>query len=54
MRADLTVACDGRGSTLRAAMGVWGRAKSFGAPMDVWWFRLPRAERRPGRAWTAC
>ena len=40
LRADLTVACDGRGSTLRSAMGLVPR--SFGAPMDVWWFRLPR------------
>jgi 2-polyprenyl-6-methoxyphenol hydroxylase-like FAD-dependent oxidoreductase len=40
MHADLTVACDGRSSTLRAASGL--RVRSFGAPMDVWWFRLPR------------
>ncbi len=40
LRAGLTVACDGRGSTLRSAMGLV--PKSFGAPMDVWWFRLPR------------
>ena len=40
MRAALTVACDGRSSTLRAATGLVPRA--FGAPMDVWWFRLPR------------
>ena len=40
LRADLTVACDGRVSTLRSAMGLVPR--SFGAPMDVWWFRLPR------------
>lgn len=40
MRAALTVACDGRSSTLRAATGLVRRA--FGAPMDVWWFRLPR------------
>ena len=40
VHADLTVACDGRGSTLRSAMGLVPR--SFGAPMDVWWFRLPR------------
>jgi 2-polyprenyl-6-methoxyphenol hydroxylase-like FAD-dependent oxidoreductase len=41
MHAALTVACDGRSSTLRAAMGL--RPRSFGAPMDVWWFRLPRS-----------
>jgi 2-polyprenyl-6-methoxyphenol hydroxylase-like FAD-dependent oxidoreductase len=40
MRAELTVACDGRGSTVRSAVGLTPR--SFGAPMDVWWFRLPR------------
>jgi len=40
MHADLTVACDGRSSTLRNAMELTPR--SFGAPMDVWWFRLPR------------
>jgi 2-polyprenyl-6-methoxyphenol hydroxylase-like FAD-dependent oxidoreductase len=40
LHADLTVACDGRSSTLRAASGL--RPRSFGAPMDVWWFRLPR------------
>ena len=33
LRADLTVACDGRASTLRAAAGLTPR--SFGAPMDV-------------------
>ncbi len=49
MRADLTIACDGRGSTLRDAMSSqkWLRVKNFGAPMDVWWFRLPRAENDP-------
>jgi 2-polyprenyl-6-methoxyphenol hydroxylase-like FAD-dependent oxidoreductase len=40
MRAALTVACDGRSSTVREAVGLVPR--SFGAPMDVWWFRLPR------------
>jgi 2-polyprenyl-6-methoxyphenol hydroxylase-like FAD-dependent oxidoreductase len=40
MRAALTVACDGRGSTVRSAVGL--KARAFGAPMDVWWFRLPR------------
>ena len=40
MNASLTVACDGRSSTLRSAMNM--RPRSFGAPMDVWWFRLPR------------
>jgi len=40
MRAELTVACDGRSSTVRSAVGLTPR--SFGAPIDVWWFRLPR------------
>ena len=34
------MACDGRGSAVRAAAGLPPRA--FGVPMDVWWFRLPR------------
>jgi len=40
LRAVLTVACDGRGSAVRAAAGF--RPRAFGVPMDVWWFRLPR------------
>ena len=40
LRAPLTVACDGRGSTVRRAAGL--RPRSFGVPVDVWWFRLPR------------
>jgi len=40
LHAELTVACDGRSSTLRTARGLTPR--NFGAPMDVWWFRLPR------------
>ncbi|GAA2554364.1 FAD-dependent oxidoreductase [Mycolicibacterium diernhoferi] len=43
--APLTVACDGRESTLRESMTL--APKSFGAPMDVWWFRLPRTEDDP-------
>ena len=47
LRASLTVACDGRGSAVRAAAGL--RPRSFGVPMDVWWFRLPRrADDPPG------
>ena len=39
LRADLTVACDGRGS--------WSVTKpdchpGVPVPFDVWWFRLPR------------
>ena len=45
MRAALTVACDGRSSTLRSGAGLVPR--SFGAPIDVWWFRLPRADGDP-------
>src|SRR6187431_2475716 len=36
---------DGRGSTVRAAAGL--RPRSFGVPMDVWWFRLPRRDDDP-------
>jgi 2-polyprenyl-6-methoxyphenol hydroxylase-like FAD-dependent oxidoreductase len=46
--ADLTVACDGRRSVLRAAAGL--RVRSFGVPMDVWWFRLPRSPHDPAGA----
>ncbi|MGU3649915.1 FAD-dependent oxidoreductase [Mycolicibacterium sp. A43C] len=45
LRAPLTVACDGRGSTLRDAIGL--TPKRFGAPMDVWWFRVPRHDDDP-------
>lgn len=45
MRAELTVACDGRYSTVRSAAGHAPR--SFGVPMDVWWFRLPRRSGDP-------
>jgi 2-polyprenyl-6-methoxyphenol hydroxylase-like FAD-dependent oxidoreductase len=45
IRAELTVGCDGRGSTVRAAAGL--ATRSFGAPMDVWWFRVPRTESDP-------
>ncbi len=38
--ADLVIACDGRGSTLRDAAGL--TVETFGSPMDVLWFRLPR------------
>jgi 2-polyprenyl-6-methoxyphenol hydroxylase-like FAD-dependent oxidoreductase len=45
IRASLTVACDGRGSAVRAAAGLVPR--TFGVPIDVWWFRLPRRETDP-------
>jgi 2-polyprenyl-6-methoxyphenol hydroxylase-like FAD-dependent oxidoreductase len=40
LRADLTVAADGRWSKLRAAAGL--RPHEYPVPMDTWWFRLPR------------
>jgi 2-polyprenyl-6-methoxyphenol hydroxylase-like FAD-dependent oxidoreductase len=45
LRADLVVACDGRHSTLREAAGL--KAREYGAPMDVLWFRIPRKESDP-------
>jgi 2-polyprenyl-6-methoxyphenol hydroxylase-like FAD-dependent oxidoreductase len=45
LHAELTVACDGRSSTLRNTMGL--KPRSFGAPMDVWWFRVPRNADNP-------
>jgi 2-polyprenyl-6-methoxyphenol hydroxylase-like FAD-dependent oxidoreductase len=45
VRADLVLACDGRHSVLREAAGL--RPQSFGAPMDVLWFRMPRAPTDP-------
>ncbi len=38
--AELTIAADGRSSTLRAASGL--PVTEFGVPIDVLWFRLPR------------
>jgi 2-polyprenyl-6-methoxyphenol hydroxylase-like FAD-dependent oxidoreductase len=40
IRADLTIAADGRHSILRAAAGL--KVVDLGAPMDVLWFRAPR------------
>jgi 2-polyprenyl-6-methoxyphenol hydroxylase-like FAD-dependent oxidoreductase len=45
IRADLTIACDGRGSLLRTASGL--RTRSFGVPIDMWWFRLPKPPDEP-------
>ncbi|GAA3391989.1 FAD-dependent oxidoreductase [Cryptosporangium minutisporangium] len=42
IRARLTVAADGRHSTVRRALNL--RPRDFGAPMDVAWFRLPRRD----------
>jgi 2-polyprenyl-6-methoxyphenol hydroxylase-like FAD-dependent oxidoreductase len=55
IRADLTVACNGRNSALPAAAGLG--VTEFDVPFDTWWFRLSRREgeqvgqltRRPGR-----
>ncbi|GAA2388669.1 FAD-dependent oxidoreductase [Nonomuraea africana] len=46
LRAEVTIAADGRGSTLRAAAGLV--PKELGAPMDVVWFRMPREGDDPG------
>ena len=48
LRAPLTIGCDGRDSTVRAAAGL--HAREFGVPMDVWWFRLPRKDSDPDGA----
>lgn len=45
IRAALTVAADGRDSTLRRAAGL--RPRNLGAPMDVVWFRLGAREGDP-------
>jgi 2-polyprenyl-6-methoxyphenol hydroxylase-like FAD-dependent oxidoreductase len=45
IRADLTVACDGRWSVIRAHSGL--PVTEFPMPIDVLWFRIPRAESAP-------
>jgi len=45
VRAHLTVAADGRGSTVRAATGL--EPREFGVGIDVLWFALPKPERTP-------
>lgn len=40
LHTDLVVACDGRRSVIRDAAGL--KARDYGAPMDVLWFRMPR------------
>ncbi|MGV0852611.1 FAD-dependent oxidoreductase [Mycolicibacterium phlei] len=42
LRADLTIACDGRTSRVRAEAGLMPR--QYPVPLDVWWFRVPRAD----------
>ena len=43
LRADLTIACDGRWSLCRREGGLVPR--DYPVHADVWWFRLPRARR---------
>jgi 2-polyprenyl-6-methoxyphenol hydroxylase-like FAD-dependent oxidoreductase len=40
LRADLTVAADGRWSPLRTSVGL--RPHEFPSPIDVWWFRMSK------------
>ena len=40
LKADLTVACDGRWSMARGAAGL--QSREYPVNFDVWWFRLPR------------
>lgn len=42
IRARLTIAADGRGSRLRALAGL--PLNDLGAPIDVFWFRVPKVE----------
>ncbi|MBM7784853.1 FAD-dependent oxidoreductase [Tenggerimyces flavus] len=46
--ADLVVGCDGRSSVVRDRTRL--RVRSYGTPVDVWWFRLPRHEDDPSGA----
>src|SRR5699024_4922601 len=41
--ADLTVACDGRSSTVRRAVGL--PTKEIPVGLDVWWYRVPTTRR---------
>jgi 2-polyprenyl-6-methoxyphenol hydroxylase-like FAD-dependent oxidoreductase len=40
--AALTIAADGRDSTVRRSLGI--EARQYGVPVDVLWFRLPRPD----------
>jgi 2-polyprenyl-6-methoxyphenol hydroxylase-like FAD-dependent oxidoreductase len=42
LRAELTVACDGRTSLVRQEAGL--ETRDYPVPFDVWWFRVPRNE----------
>jgi len=46
IRADLTVGCDGRHSTLRERAGF--QVEDIGAPMDILWFRMSRRDSDTG------
>ena len=45
IRAELTVGCDGRHSTVRACSEL--TVEDLGAPMDALWFRLPKNANDP-------
>src|SRR6266576_872536 len=45
VRAELTVGCDGRHSTVRERAGL--AVDDLGAPMDVLWFRMPKKQSDP-------
>jgi 2-polyprenyl-6-methoxyphenol hydroxylase-like FAD-dependent oxidoreductase len=45
LEADLVVGCDGRSSVVRERARL--RSRTFGVPMDVLWFRLPRLATDP-------
>ncbi|QPQ55729.1 FAD-dependent oxidoreductase [Allosphingosinicella flava] len=48
IRARLVIAADGRRSVLREEAGF--KIRSMGAPMDVFWFRLPKARTPDNRS----
>ena len=52
IRSVLTVAADGRHSTVRAAAGL--RPRSFGTPMDVVMFRVARRPSDPDEGYRVC
>jgi 2-polyprenyl-6-methoxyphenol hydroxylase-like FAD-dependent oxidoreductase len=45
LASDLVIAADGRSSLVREQAGL--PVHEFGAPMDVWWFRVPRNPDEP-------
>jgi 2-polyprenyl-6-methoxyphenol hydroxylase-like FAD-dependent oxidoreductase len=48
IKADLTVGCDGRHSTVRSRAGL--EVEDIGAPMDVLWFRLSKKAGDPAES----